>query len=103
MSLTARQKEHTIAEFEQNRRTLELSYADIAAALNTTPEHVEAVAHLRGRSIEEPWILRNYLIEQADARNIELVPFTALAGDPRDYWFLDTAFIARGTLGNTQF
>lgn len=98
MSLTIRQRENTIREFEQNRELLGLSFEHVARDLGTTSDRIKDIAQLQGRSIEEPWILRNYLLSQAQARGVELVPFTALVGDPRDYWFLDTQTIARGVI-----
>ncbi|MCH4838710.1 hypothetical protein LF922_05530 [Bifidobacterium longum] len=36
--------------------------------------------------------------EQSAAQGVELTPFTALRGNPHDYWFLDGDFIDRGEI-----
>ena len=98
MPLTSRQRRNTIAEFAHNIHLLGLTYEQIALDLGTVAWRIEDIAHLSNCTIEEPWILRNYLIEQAKSRGIKLFPFTALAGDPHDYWFLNTGIIERGII-----
>ncbi len=98
MSLTKQQQTDTIAEFNENIRRLGQPLTTIAVALHTTPETIAAVAQLNARHIEDPWILRNYLLDQLHTANIPHQPFTALIGDYRDYWFLNSQRIARGHL-----
>lgn len=45
--------------------------------------------------MEYSWIIRAYLLSKAAAQGVELTPFTALRGNPHDYWFLDGDFIDR--------
>ncbi len=98
MSLTKQQQTATIAEFSENIRLLGQPLTTIATALQTTPETITAIAQLNARHIEDPWILRNYLLQQLQEAGLPHQPFTALTGDYRDYWFLDTARIAKGHL-----
>ena len=99
MSLTHQQKAATINEFARNIELLGLSPAQIAHDLDTTEQHVNEVARLRSGVLEEPWVLRNYLLSQAARAGIEPVPFTALVGDHHSYWFLDADASDRGLLG----
>ncbi|MBL3896382.1 DUF2316 family protein [Bifidobacterium longum subsp. suis] len=43
-------------------------------------------------------MIRAYLLSKAAAQGVELTPFTALRGNPHDYWFLDGDFIDRGEI-----
>lgn len=99
MSLTNQQKSDTVNQFLQNMALLGLSFEHVARDLGTTEQHLDRIVHLRGISLEEPWILRNYVLDEAARRGVEPVPFTALIGDHRGYWFLDGDLIDRGTLG----
>lgn len=98
MSLTRDQKTATIAELAENMRRLGETDESVAAALGTTGAYVSEVRHLHSRRIEDPWIIRNYLLDEARERGVELVPFTALVGDWHGYWFLDGGYIDRGRL-----
>ena len=96
MSLSTAQKQATRREFAENLRRLNLTPQDIAAALDTTPRRIEDIIALKNvRRLEDAWVIRRYLLERAAQAGIELTPFTALAGDPADYWFLDAARIDR--------
>ena len=48
--------------------------------------------------LEYSWIIRAYLLSKAATQGVELTPFTALRGNPHDYWFLDGDFIDRGEI-----
>ena len=96
MSLTEKQHEDTIAEFAENIERTGVTFGQIAQALGGTERYARRVAELKARNLEDPWVLRNYLLAQADARGVSLRPFTALSGDYHRYWFLDGAYIDRG-------
>lgn len=98
MSLTREQQQNTIDEFAENMRKLDVTAADIAASLGSSPSYVDQVVHLHARNLEDPWVVRNWLIERGRERGIELEPFTALTGDWHRYWFLDGGYIDRGRL-----
>ncbi|GAP00333.1 DUF2316 family protein [Fructobacillus ficulneus] len=89
MSLTASQKVQTIRELQANFALLDLPLSTVAADLKTTTDHLEAVLNLEVAFIEEPWILKEYLARQLKERDIQPVPYTALVGNPADYWFLN--------------
>lgn len=99
MSLSRGQIASTIAELAENMRRLGVDADDVAAALGGTPAYAERVVHLHARNLEDPWVVRNWLLGLARGRGVELVPFTALVGDHHDYWFLDGGYIDRGRLG----
>lgn len=94
MSLNRTEHAQTAQELQENLSKVALE--QVAADLGTTPEKVLAVSQLDVDRIEEPWILRNYLIK---ALGSDLTPFTVLTGDYRQMWFLDTAYIDRAQLG----
>ena len=94
MSLSTVQKQATRREFAENLRRLDLTPQDIATAFGTTPQRIEDIIALHHvRRLEDAWIVRRYLLERAAQTGIELTPFTALQGNPADYWFLDTTRI----------
>ncbi|MBT1171927.1 DUF2316 family protein [Bifidobacterium sp. MA2] len=98
MSLTTAQREATIREFHENLRRLHLSVEDVAKHFGIDASRIETIIDLKSGVLEYPWIVRAYLLDEAAARGVELIPFTALRGDPHDYWFLDGAIIDRGEL-----
>lgn len=59
---------------------------------------VEQIITLKSGVLEYQWIIRAYLLSKAAAQGVELTPFTALRGNPHDYWFLDGDFIDRGEI-----
>lgn len=96
MSLSTEQKQATRREFAENLRRLGLTPQDIAVSLGVTPQRIEDIISLRNvRKLEDAWIVRRYLLEAAEQSGTDLAPFTALQGDPTDYWFLDAAQIER--------
>lgn len=98
MSLTKQQVAATISEFASAMGQLGVSDEEAASALGTTPGYIRDVANLRARHIEDPWILRNYLIERADEQGSPRPSFSALVGDYHGYWFLNSRRIERGKL-----
>lgn len=92
MSLSMGQKAATRREFARNFELLGLTADDVAQDLGVSAERIEDVVNLRHvRRLEDAWVLRKYLLDRAQAEGVELEPFTALAGDPSDYWFLDSS------------
>ncbi|WP_407893192.1 DUF2316 family protein [Lacticaseibacillus sp. N501-2] len=98
MSLTIAQQVATKKEFKQNLAISGLDLATIAQALGTTQATIEANLRLEPDRLEDPWILRNYLLKQIQAQGQEPVTFTALKGDYHQYWFLDGGYIDRGII-----
>ena len=95
MSLSAEQKMQTIREFEENVVLTGLPLEKIALELGTNTEKLQQIMRLASHSLEEPWIVRNYLIEKVTAIGNKPVPFSALKGDHHAYWFLDAEKIDR--------
>lgn len=89
MSLTSQQRENTLREFRENMRLLGLTADDIGADFGVDGKTVERIIGLRSGVLEYPWIVRGYLLDKAAAAGVTPVPFSALRGDPHDYWFLD--------------
>lgn len=59
---------------------------------------MEQIIALKSGVLEYPWIVCTYLLGKDATQGVELTPFTALRGDPHDYWFLDGDFIDRGEI-----
>ncbi|APX71765.1 DUF2316 family protein [Companilactobacillus allii] len=93
MSLTNEQRVSTVREFHENLEISGLTFTQMADDLGTTAKVIEDILNLNVEKIEDPWILRNYLIKKIISLNKEPVPFTALAGDYHDYWFLNSKLI----------
>lgn len=98
MSLSKQQKEDTRRELCENLERASVEIADIARDLGTSERYIGELLALEPRRLEDTWILRNYLLEAVRERGGEPVPFTALAGDWHNYWFLDGAYIDRGRI-----
>ncbi|CAK1224189.1 DUF2316 family protein [Fructobacillus tropaeoli] len=98
MSLTVAEQVATRAELQKNFTILNWSVDRVATELQTTPEHLQAVLALEPAYIEEPWILKRFLEEKIRLAGREPVPFTALVGNPEDYWFLKQRRIQSGVL-----
>ncbi|MBT1162704.1 MULTISPECIES: DUF2316 family protein [Bifidobacterium] len=93
MSLTSEQRAATIREFRENMALLGLAAERIGADFGVSGATVERIVELRSGVLEYPWIVRRYLLDKAAAAGVEPVPFSALRGDPHDYWFLDDRVI----------
>ncbi|MEE8703049.1 DUF2316 family protein [Bifidobacterium crudilactis] len=90
MSLNIAQRRATRAEFAKNVELLGLTPADVAAALGVDGARIEDIMALRRvRRLEDAWVLRAFLLDRANRSGVELVPFSALRGNPEDYPFLD--------------
>lgn len=98
MSLNPQQQAATRRELTENLKRSELTIADLAQALGTDARNITQILNLQVGRIEDPWIVRNYLMRVLAERNITAAPYTALVGNAGDYWFLDNAYIARGQI-----
>lgn len=93
MSLTPDQMAATRHELAANFALTGLTKGQVAAALNISTAKLDHLFTLTQQSLNDPWILRNYLLAQVQAQGKTPVPFTALKGDWHHYWFLDAAAI----------
>lgn len=89
MSLTTEQRAATIREFRENMALLGLTAKQIGDDFGVPGLTIERIVDLQSGVLEYPWIVRRHLLDKAAAAGVELVPFSALRGDPHDYWFLD--------------
>ncbi len=93
MSLNPLQIQHTKKELRKNFELTGLSKSEIANDLKISEVKLEKIFNLKQRTLEDPWILRNYLLEKVKKTGQQPVPFTALAGDWHRHWFLDSNLI----------
>lgn len=100
MSLTKEQIKNTQEEFQKNIELSGLSLTQIACDLQTDVCTIEKIIQLNTSSIENPWILKNYLNDKIRNLNKTPIPFSALIGDYHDYWFLDSKKIEEGKIDN---
>lgn len=98
MSLTPQQEIDTKQQINANFKMAGIPIQQVAEDLDTTPEHVQDILDLNPTRLEEPWILKAYLDEKIIADGGTPVPYTALLGDPKHYWFLNNRFLSKGKL-----
>lgn len=98
MSLSPNEKEATKEEFRANIKLAGLTRPAIAADLGISAAKLERILNLHQGSLEDAWILRNYLLTKIEEAGGQPVPFIALKGDPEDHWFLDAATIHHGKM-----
>ncbi|WP_283678327.1 DUF2316 family protein [Lentilactobacillus sp. Marseille-Q4993] len=98
MTLTPEEQSNTRIELQRNFDLADITLADAARDLNTTPEHVDDVLKLHSRRIEEPWVLKNYLNRIIKDNGDTPYPYSKLAGSPMLHMFLDQKYIRRGKL-----
>ena len=98
MSLSMAQRAATIKEFKENMRRLGLTADQMGDAFGVSGHTIQKIIDLKSGRLEYPWIIRGYLLDLASEQDVELVPFTALRGDPHDYWFLDDAVLDAKTI-----
>ena len=87
-------KQELQGNFDLSGITLEMAAVD----LKSTPEHIQDVMNLKNCRIEEPWVLRNYLIKIILLQEKEPYSFSKLIGNPKRFKFLNNQFIDRGEL-----
>lgn len=95
MTLSRQQLIATRQELRKNFELTGLSKYQVAADLRISVVKLDRLFDLTQQSLNDPWILRNYLIEKVTATGQQPVPFTALSGDWHRHWFLDSAAIDR--------
>lgn len=97
MSLNSEQRAATIREFQENMSRLGLT-AERRQGFWRQRQQSGANHHPQvgraGVSVDYPRLSA----EQGRGAGRGLTPFTALRGDPHDYWFLDGDFIDRGEI-----
>ncbi|ALF15470.1 DUF2316 family protein [Lactiplantibacillus plantarum] len=95
MSLNAQQMQATRDELQANFALTGLTKAQVADDLAISATKLDHLFDLTQQSLNDPWILRNYLIEKVEAGGKTPVPFTALSGDWHRHWFLNSVVIDR--------
>lgn len=93
MTLNPQQIKNTQNELQQNFELIGLTKEQVATDLHISLTKLNHLFTLTQSSLNDPWILRNYLIEKVEAQGKKPVPFTALVGDWHQYWFLDSGLI----------
>ncbi|WP_071130726.1 DUF2316 family protein [Enterococcus timonensis] len=93
MSLNSQQVKNTIDELHENFFRSGLTKEQVADDLNISLTKLDHLFSLTQNSLNDPWILRNYLIEKVEENGEESVEFTALVGDYHQYWFLNSNLI----------
>lgn len=90
MSLNPQQVTNTINELQANFERSGLTKTQVATDLHISLTKLDRLMTLTQESLNDPWILRNYLIEKVTENGQQPVFFTALAGDWHQYWFLNS-------------
>lgn len=93
MSLTKKQEDDTRKELKENLDKSGVTIEQTAADLGTTPEYIEQLLRLEPRKLEDTWILKNYLLGKVEEAGKTPTKFTALGGNHRVIWFLDSRYI----------
>ena len=93
MSLSAKQQDDTRRELRENFDKSGLDISTVAADLGTTEDYIEQLLRLEPRRLEDTWILKNYLLEKVEEAGKTPTKFTALAGNYKIIWFLDSHYI----------
>ena len=93
MSLNSLQRENTKKELLANFELTGLTKSEIATDFKISQAKLEKIFELKEVKLEEPWILRNYLLEKVRQAKKKPVPFTALSGDWHKHWFLNSELI----------
>lgn len=61
MTLSKEQIKATKSEFAENLALADLTIVEVAKELNTSQVKIERIFNLKQRSLNDGWILRNYL------------------------------------------
>ncbi|GEK29344.1 DUF2316 family protein [Furfurilactobacillus siliginis] len=93
MTLNPAQRAATQREFRANFQRAGLTVAQVAIDLGISEIKLEHMLNLTQLTYEDVWILRNYVLDKVQAAGQVPVPFTALAGDWHQYWFLNSTVI----------
>ncbi|WP_163654101.1 DUF2316 family protein [Listeria sp. PSOL-1] len=90
MSLTFAQRQNTIQELKKSLEISGLTIAEVANQLDTHENNIHSILHLKTNSLEDPWILKEFLTTQIIKQGKMPVTFTALVGDFHHYPFLNS-------------
>ncbi|GAX01582.1 DUF2316 family protein [Secundilactobacillus silagei] len=93
MSLNPQQITNTKNELQANFELSGLTRKQVASDLQISLTKLDHLMTLTQESLNDPWILRNYLIEKVEDKGEKPVPFTALTGDWHRHWFLNSHLI----------
>lgn len=93
MTLNAQQMDNTRNELHTNFVLSGLTKEQVASDLNISTTKLDNLFNLTQQSLDDPWILRNYLLEKVEEAGETPVPFTALGGDWHRHWFLNSRAI----------
>ena len=69
MSLNPLQMHNTKKELRKNFELTGLSKSEIANDLKISEVNLEKIFNLKQRTLEDTWILRNYLLEKVEKTN----------------------------------
>ncbi len=94
MSLNITERKQTIIEFNGNMQIANLTVNDLALHFQVSDSKINAIINLEDSCIENPWIIREYLIARIIETNKILFPFSKMNGSYTSYWFLDKAYIS---------
>ncbi len=98
MSLNAIERRNTRNEFTKNIKLIGETTESLATRLAISESCLIEIISLNGSKIEDPWIVRNYILDYANQNNIQLIPFSKLKGQASDYFFLDSGYIKSGRI-----
>lgn len=98
MTLNPAQIKATQNELAQNFALSGLTKEQVCTELNISSSKCDHVMNLNQQALEDPWIMKNFLIEKVKAAGKQPVPFTALSGDYHRHWFLNSKIIESGQM-----
>lgn len=98
MSLNVFERKRTKDEFKRNIALIGLTTDEVATKLNITEKKLIDIIKLNDDCIENPWIIRNFIIDYAQQNNLQLMQFSKLKGDYHNYFFLDSNYIDMGII-----
>ena len=93
MSLTLQQEEDTRRELRENFEKSGVTLQQVASDLATSAEYIGQLLRLEPKRYEDTWILKNYLTDKVKEAGKTPTKFTALGGDYRKIWFLNSEYI----------
>lgn len=98
MSLNILERKRTKDEFKRNIALIGLTTGEVAIKLNIPENKLVNIIKLNDDCIENPWIVRNFIISYAQEHNLQLMQFSKLKGDYHNYLFLDSNYIDKETI-----
>ena len=98
MSLNAEQLLATKNELARNFELSGLTKQQICNELNISSIKFDRIMQLEQTALEDPWILKNFLVAHVITAGNQPVPFTALSGDYHRHWFLNSQTIEKAVM-----